>query len=51
MQKMLSKLNRNEEGIIKSIALEEIKYFKVMHLGLMKNARIKCVFKSQLHIK
>ncbi len=48
MQKMLSKLNINEEGTITSIALEEIKYFKVMHLGLIKNARIKCVFKSPL---
>lgn len=46
MQKKLSDLKAQEEGIIKSIHLEEPKQFKLIHLGVLKKAKITCKFKS-----
>ena len=41
-----SDLKVGEIGKIKEINLEEQKYFKTLHLGVMKNNLIECVFFS-----
>ena len=43
-----SDLKVGESGIIKEIYLEEQKYFKTLHLGVMKGNKIRCVFESPL---
>ncbi len=49
MKKAVSDLSILEEGIIKQIDLSEQKYFKTIHLGVMKENKIKCLFKSPLN--
>ncbi len=49
MEKKASDLLVGESGIIKKIDLEEQKYFKTLHLGVCKENRIQCVFRSPLN--
>jgi len=46
MEKTLDTLAVGKTACITDITLEEPKYFKAIHLGLVKGHNIKCVFKS-----